>query len=172
MSCSVNLCDAKGRCVCSATTLTRQANPAQRESDCVSWKTRLWVMEGDEERNDRREYKERWVKAKLSITCFAATLESVHQVTLHFPHSQSNSLSCLWQQSQPRYPALTHACSTQPSAVLYATEGFDGFIICHLGHYATKAQDSGYTSCFVSDTFSCPWLCMMSERADVDNAVI
>lgn len=37
----VLLCEAKGRCVCSATTLTPQANPAQRESDCVSWKTRL-----------------------------------------------------------------------------------------------------------------------------------
>lgn len=42
----------------------------------------------------------------------------------------------------------------------------------HMQVCATKAQDSGYTSCFVSDTFSCPWLCMMLERANVDNAVI
>lgn len=54
-------------------------------------------MEENKEKNDKREHtyrqKKMSVRANLSITCFAATLESVHQLTSSSHHSHSNSLT-------------------------------------------------------------------------------
>lgn len=59
----------------------------------VSWAVLLHKDKAQRKRgggkNDKREHKKRRIRAKLSITCFAATLESVHQLTSSSQHSHS-----------------------------------------------------------------------------------